>query len=117
MLTKAERLLEVIRRLEAASPASSADEAFELMASILNAVEDELTGIPYAPDNWRSDGRMYPPQDDAKREVPEMPGWTRYRNRAHVTLIGPNGEIRIDEVSGKCLLNKPGPHGPKIGEQ
>ena len=57
---KAERFAEFLRRLRAAPAASSFTEAFRQLGDILNAVEDELTSIPYDPANWQNDGRMYP---------------------------------------------------------
>lgn len=58
--TKQERLAEFLRRLMAAPAASSFDEAYRQLCDILNAVEDELTSIPFDPANWQTDGRMYP---------------------------------------------------------
>jgi hypothetical protein len=71
-----ERLDEFFRRLVAAPSAGTADEAMEQLSNILDGVEDELTGIPNVPDNWREDGRIYPPQADHKRPVPGIPGST-----------------------------------------
>ena len=114
-MTKAERLRIFIERLMAAPKVATPEEAFDLMASTLNAVEDELTGIPFAPDQWRSDGRMYPPQSDAERDIPELPGWRRYRNKGHNTLIGPMGQIEINDLDGNCLIRKSGLNEPEVG--
>ena len=48
---KAGRVAEFLRRLGAAPAASSFTEAFRQLGDILNAVEDELTSIPYDPAN------------------------------------------------------------------
>ena len=68
-------------RLEAAPPASSADEALDLLAKTLNAVEDEHSGVEYNPDAWKDDGRMYPPKEDNRRAVPDRPSLRRYRSK------------------------------------
>ena len=62
--TKAERFREFLRRLEIAALASTFDEAYQQLSDVLNAVEDEMTSIPFGPANWQNDGRMYPPQLD-----------------------------------------------------
>ena len=65
-VSKAERLAEVMRRLDCAPAASSFEAAFELTSETINAVEDELSGIPFdmavSMDQSRTDGRMYPPR-------------------------------------------------------
>ncbi len=68
-----ERLDEFFRRLVAAPNAGTSDEAMEQLSKILDQLEDELTGIPNIPDNWREDGRIYPPQQDHKRSIPGHP--------------------------------------------
>src|SRR4051812_30972198 len=52
--TKGERFAEFLRRLRFAPPASNDEEAYAQICDILNAVEDEMTSIPYDPDNWRN---------------------------------------------------------------
>jgi hypothetical protein len=100
-------------QLEAAPPASSADEALALVAKILNEVEDEHSGVEYNPDAWKDDGRMYPPKEDNCREVPERPALRRYRSAKHNSFIGLNGSIRIQDLEGKVLVDKPGHDGRK----
>ena len=114
MTGKRSRLGEFLKRLDAAAPADGVDRAYGLLCRTLNEVEDELTGIPYNPARWMDDGRMYPPQDDSIRDEPRRPDVTKYRSRDHYTWIGTNGAIRIDEVDGPCLLNKPGADGATI---
>jgi hypothetical protein len=110
--TKKERLGEFLRRLAKADPAADAAEALALVTEILNAVEDEMTSIPY--NLSRTNGRMYPPQNDSARMEGEAIGVTRYRSASHNTRIGEDGAIRIDEVKGKCVINKPGRSGKTI---
>jgi hypothetical protein len=113
--TKAERFAEFLRRLGVAPPASSFEEAFGQLGDVLNAVEDEMTSIPFDPASWQTDGRMYPPQMDSLRAVPGRPDVRRFRSKAHNTLIGDNGAIEIREVSsGRTILAKPGADGQTI---
>jgi hypothetical protein len=112
--TKAERFAEFLRRLGAAPAASDFDEAYRQLGDILNAVEDEMTSIPYDPASWQTDGRMYPPQMDSLRAVPGRGDVRRFRSKAHNTLIGDNGAIEIREVAGRVILTKPGADGRTI---
>ena len=55
------RLQLFYERLQAAAAASTRDESYALLCVTLNAVEDEHSGVPNNPDNWQTDGRLYPP--------------------------------------------------------
>lgn len=58
---KRERLNEFFRRLLAAPNAGTAEEAVMQLAHVLDAVEDELAGIPNVPENWETDrGSIHP---------------------------------------------------------
>jgi len=109
--SKAKRLQIFLQRLQAAPPATSAEEAFGLLANILNAVEDELSGIPNRPELWKTDGRMYPPQEDSRLKYPERPSLRKYRSKGHYDFIGVNGAIRIETLDAEILLDKPGQDG------
>jgi len=109
------RFAEFVRRMEAAPPATSGDEALILLSRTLNHVESELTSIPFDPDRWLNDGRMYPPQEDNAREVPDRPDLKRYRSRGHNTWIMVNGAIRIVGIeTSVVVLDKPGEDGCRI---
>lgn len=108
MLTKAERLAEILRRLKLAEPVGSAEDALLLMTRTIDAVEDELSGAPYNPESWIDDGRIYAPQPDSARPVDGRPDLTRYRSRKHNTFIGGDGSIEIWEIGGSCVLRKEG---------
>ncbi|HEX7676583.1 MAG TPA: hypothetical protein VF713_00550 [Thermoanaerobaculia bacterium] len=110
-ITKAQRLDEFLHRLRASVAAVSAEGAFALLALTLNAVEDEFSGVPYDPSSWQTDGRMYPPQTDSQRRVPDRSDVTRYRSRWHNTFIAANGAIEIQTIDGLVLLSKPGADG------
>jgi hypothetical protein len=111
-VNKAARLRLFLARLAASPIAANHDQAFALIASVLNAVEDEHSGVPADPNNWRSDGRMYPPQADNARPSADLPGVIVYRSFAHRTLIASNGAFTIIELStNKALIEKLGGDG------
>ena len=113
--SKRERFAIFIDRLRAAPAAASDIEAMAMLRAILNEVEDEFSGVPDNPAIHTSDGRLYPPQDDAKRSVPGRPDLTRYRNRGHNTYVGANGAISIVPAVGQdTVLAKPGQDGNLI---
>ena len=99
MLAKGKRFQIFLGRLSAAPPASSAHESFNLLTQTLNAVEVEFSGVPYHPGNWRTDGRMYPPQADSLVKNPENPDVRKYRSKGHYTYVGPNGSLRIETLA------------------
>jgi hypothetical protein len=107
---KSLRLLEIWSRLADAPPAQTGSEVFAQLANIMNEVEDR-TGIPFEPRRWQTDGRMYPPQDDSWRSVPDHPQVRRFRSRAHNIYIGANGSISIVRLDDTVELAKPGADG------
>ena len=112
MVDKLARMKLIFERLEAAPPCSSADEALVQLASVMRSVEDEFTTIPNNPAQWKSDGRLYPPQEDARRLTGNKKV-VRYRNRKHDTWIGQNGAMKI--TGGDVTwLDKPGSDGKTI---
>lgn len=116
VVSKRDRLQEFYRRLMEAPRAATLDEALGQLTAILNAVEDELAGVPNNPGNWRHDGRIYPPERDSMRASPARPGVTRFRSLAHNTYIGANGAIEIVSLDGTVELRKPGADGRGIAD-
>lgn len=109
--SKDERIAEFLRRLSVARAAGTAEEALNLLSDTLNRVEDELTEIPYDPENWQTDGRMYPPRIDSGREVTGRDDLVRYRSKAHNTYIRENGGIEIRDINGFVIFSKAGADG------
>ncbi|MBB4636719.1 hypothetical protein [Longimicrobium terrae] len=115
-LPKHVRLQEFYRRLSASPPAQSDDEMFVRYCTLLDQVEDELTGIPYDPSAWMSDGRLYPPQKDRMLRAPAG-HVTVFRSRGHLTRLGENGAIEIVRVNGAVEFRKAGSDGRHIHDQ
>jgi hypothetical protein len=96
MATLRGRLEEFYRRLNALPRPTTADEALEQVCRTLDAVEDELSGIPKAsppPQRWATDGRMYPPQEDSIARSPD--GRIIVTTRKHLMEFGVDGSIVI----------------------
>ena len=109
-------------RLEQAEAASDHDGAFTLLAGTLNGVEDELSCAPNEPDNWRSNGRLFPPQTDSAgaplvNDAGEATAIPYRHNPPHRTILGLNGAIRIENKDTRVIyLDKPGQDGRTVGE-
>jgi hypothetical protein len=108
---KSERLQEIYRQLARAPAAGTFTEMREQLAHIINAVEDQLSGMPYNPANWRTDGRIYPVQEDKVFDVAKHPRVTLLRARKNLVYIGDNGSIEIQDASGCVTIHKPGSDG------
>jgi hypothetical protein len=108
---KAARIEEFYRRLIIAPAVTTAEEAYRLLCDILNAVEDEFTGIPYNPDAWATDGRLYPPFEDRRFEEGVPEGGRGYTTRRHVVYFGANGAIEIQTMAGVVEFQKAGADG------
>lgn len=93
-------------------PAASGEEALTVLSATLNEVEDDLAGIPYNPESWQVDGRLYPPLPDSRRSVPGRPDVTRWRSKGHNTYIRENGAIEIVTLpKGESVFHAPGRDG------
>lgn len=118
LASKPERLAELLRRLGELPSAASFDEARKQIEDTLNAVEDDMSGVPFNPDAWLTDGRMYPVRDDNVRGVKGHPSVKRLRSTGHHTYLGQNGAIRIEEVRTKeVLFDKPGRDGRRVFDE
>ena len=114
---KSERLSEFYEKFGKAHPSSSFDEVYGLFVTLMNAVEDEFSGVPYDPARWQTDGRLYPPQIDSIRDVPDRPFVKRFRSKSHNTFIGTNGAVEIyDMFRQEVVFVKLGSDGRGVGE-
>jgi hypothetical protein len=116
MADKSARLAIFIARLRKAPLGRDAAEATSLIATTLNAVEDELSGIVFDPASLGNDGRLYPPRDDYAYPVDGRPDVTRFRNKAHNTFVATNGAFRIETIGKQMVFEKPGADGLHVFE-
>lgn len=114
MATKQQRLDEIYRRLAAAPCASSEDDAYRLLVTTIDDVEDELSGVANDPANWKHDQRIYPPQADRSTRG-KIPHAVIYEARKHEILIGATGALAIVErQTGHTVLSKAGCDGTRV---
>ena len=115
-MTKKQRLFIFFERLSQEKASQNHDDAFKLIESVLNKMEDELTNIPFNPQAWIYDGRIYPPQPDSEI-VSSNPNVRRYRAKDHYIAIGNNGAIKIIGCKDKLsCLDKLGQDGRKVDD-
>ncbi len=107
-----------LERLGRAPAPQTYEEALSQISDILIEVENEHTDIPYDPEHWETDGRMYPPQLDSERHVEGHDRVRRFRSRAHNTFVGDNGSIQIQTVNGNdVVFEKNGADGRAVWDQ
>lgn len=116
--SKGERLSEVWRRLHETGPFSTANEALARFCEILNAVEDEVSGISKdlaAAKAGNTGGRMYPP-DEMFRVGRDHPLITSYRQTGHITRFGKNGSIEVAKKFGDVEFYLAGTDGRTVSD-
>jgi hypothetical protein len=115
-MEKPERLRIFFERLSEAPLADDCESALALMATTLNGVEDEYSGIEYNAGSLQDDRRLYPP-DLAFEQQSGIEGVRMFRQRGHKTFIAPNGAIRIElnkpDPATKVVLDRPGADGKR----
>ncbi|MGQ0575992.1 MAG: hypothetical protein ACT4RN_17555 [Pseudonocardia sp.] len=102
-----QRLAELYRRLDTLRPARTAQEAIEQIASTLDQVEDEDSGVARDPNpGLKWDGRMYPPREDFITRHDD--GSLTARTRGNVIDTTAGGAIRITTRDGAEVYRKRG---------
>jgi hypothetical protein len=113
-MDRSQRLALYFAELKQAPAAHDRASAHALLAKILNGIEDAHSGVPNDPENWMTDERLYPPQDDQEQPSP-IAGAAVFLARGHSIWIGDNGAIRIENRRqphrGRIELDKPGADG------
>ena len=94
-MDKKARLSLFYQRLSDAPAAATHDEALKMLCDILNGVEDEYSNVVFNPSNWKTDGRMYPPDLDRAYSVDGFPEVIRYNSFRHDTFISSSGAIEV----------------------
>ncbi len=104
--------------MKQAAAAHDKDSARALLAETLNRIEETHSGVPYDPEKWMTDGRMYPPQDD-QEQVSPISDVSLFYSRKHCIWVGTNGAVRFERRHppnmGLVELDKPGRDGKYCG--
>lgn len=105
-----QRLAAFFRRLEAAPPVGTADEALALVCRLIEEVEDEFCPVPRAePPPLAFTGRMYAPREDNIHRLPD--GSITAITRRHRILCQRDGAITVVHMTDKSVVfTKPGRH-------
>jgi hypothetical protein len=116
-LGKMQRLAIFKERLLAAPPVRNLNAARALLEKVLNAVEDEYSGVPFNLADSAYDGRMYPPLDDNRKIMSMAPQVERFKSAGHFVFLGGNGALKIVLRSNDTVfLDKSGRDGRTIDE-
>lgn len=107
-LSLPDRLKKLYERLDQLPPARNADEAFQQLATTLDQVEDEYSGVPRDPNpGLKFDGRMYPPREDFTERTED--GGLRATTRGNQINISPDGTTSIlSRRSGEEVYRRAG---------
>ena len=113
-MNRSQRFALFLAALEEAPAAHNRASARLLLADTLNRIEEAHSGVPYDPEEWMSDGRMYPPHDDFEQPCP-LAGAVLFHSLGHAIWFAANGAIRIEVRRrlnrGRVELDKPGTDG------
>ena len=113
-MDRSQRFALFLAELEQAPLAVDVASARRLLEDILNRIEEAHSGVPYDPEKWMTDGRMYPPHDDFEQPCP-IAGAVLFHSLGHAIWFAANGAIRIERRrgsnKGQIDLDKPGADG------
>lgn len=103
-----QRLVEFVRRLQAAPPAATSEEALAVVCRLIEQVEEELCPLAREePPPMRYTGRRYAPKSDQVRRLPD--GTLVADTRRHRIYCQRDGAITVEYMpDGTVLLNKEG---------
>jgi hypothetical protein len=114
-MRKSERINLFFRQLSSVEPCSDHDQAYRLIESTLNAIEDKYSGVAFDPGAWKTDGRIYLPQADRSFRSTEHHDVVKYQSLGHWTFIAANGAFLIHEIQrGKVVVDRPGLDGRAV---
>lgn len=114
-MTKGERIMELVRRLEASPAPANAEGALRLVTSVLEEIEDQYSGVPNDPSSPMADERIWPPIARYHFAIEGRPDLDGYRQRGHETILGANGAILIrTRRDVRVILDKAGQDGSKV---
>jgi RHS repeat-associated protein len=108
VLPQAKRLDLFYGRLDAATPARNADEAYQLLSRTLTEVENAHSGVAAVQNpGLQYTGRMYPPMADNMTRLAN--GGMEALTKGQRILFGPDGSIRIfAKKTGELIFSKAG---------
>ncbi len=113
-MNRKQRFALFLAALEQVAPANDRVSARALLENTLNLIEETHSGVPFDPERWMIDGRMYPPHDDFERPC-SIAGAVLFHSVAHAIWFAANGAIRIEARrgpdKGRVELDKVGTDG------
>jgi hypothetical protein len=121
LLSRSERLDLFFEIANEAAAFADGPSAKAFLDELLDAIEDAFSGIfPGNSANWRTDGRMYPADEDYRRES-ENPQVAAYDHLRHLSYFGANGSFRFTtkprgQFPAQILIDRPGQDGRTIDE-
>jgi hypothetical protein len=115
-LPRGERIELYLRLIADIPHGTSCEETKAFADTVLNAIEDEFSCVPNAPDEHLKHDRLYPAQADARRASADE-RVAVYRHKAHLSHFGANGAILVSQLPGRAsVAERRGSDGLTIGD-